>query len=506
MLLAKTNPEQDLLGHSRDACAVLEELLLTRLPIWKRRLQDIGYNVDYLEDMLRQMVALHDLGKAMEPWQRYIRGQGPPVNHSLFSMMLAESAWVGSKDVLQLAALLAMLSHHGQLHNDSYQDVKTTSLGKVECCREELNTVLEELGAFRPICSSYLIGKDCASRVGYIIHLVSSLKPAEKLKFKALYCFAHAILRLADNEASARLAGTSRILNQHQPAIDGFSKSLPATSPNDIQRQVFDAGKWVILRAGCGVGKTGAALAFAMEHLKAERADRIIFTLPTQFTSNSMYWDLPGKYNIPRNLRGLYHSEIEGVLKLEVDDEKSSDVSSQKYQNAFYNKPVTVSTVDHLLYSLLHCHKYADRAFGNIFTSVVIFDEVHYYDHFTLNKIGQCIELLRELSVPHMVMTATMPASILKRIQALSGNAYTVINQEEKDPARPYSIEKIHTSIVDANGGASEELIHLIGQHRGAKQMVVVNRVELAKRIAKSLKDLFPEANILCLSFPVFST
>ncbi len=498
MLLAKTHPEQDLLGHSRDACQVLVELQQPRLAMWKKRLQQLGFDVQDLEDVLYRMVACHDLGKAMEPWQRYIRGQGPRLSHSLFSMALAEQAWPGKKDIVKLAALLAILSHHGQLHNNSAQDPKIAALGKVKCCRVPLNAMLAELGDFEPVETEYLTGADCAKKVDSLRKVVFSLDPVTKTKFKALFCFFHAVLRLADNEASARIAGSRRILNDYRPVVTGFSQSLPAVSPNNVQRQVLNAGKWVILRAGCGVGKTGAALNFAAEQIKAGNADRIIFTLPTQFTTNSMYWDLPTKYNIPARLRGLYHSEIEMVLRQEVDEENSAYVAAQKYQNTFYNKPVTVSTVDHLLYSLLHCYKYADRAFGNIFTSVVIFDEVHYYDYFTLDKIGQCLELLRTLHVPHMVMTATMPQVILDKLQEQANNGYTVITQEEDVPAKSYTIEKAQAPIFSAEGNVSPELMRLISSHLGKKQMIVVNRVELAKELAKAIKQAFPASNVIC--------
>ncbi|HCX79694.1 MAG TPA: hypothetical protein DG577_09805 [Firmicutes bacterium] len=496
MLIAKTDPIQSLQEHSFAALEALAELAENLLPVWQRRQQDIGYSPPNLQDILTYLVACHDLGKAMEPWQRYIRGQGPHQNHSLFSMMLAKEVWPGRLDANITAALLAILSHHGQLHNESSQGSKTAAMGKIDFDQDKVTAALKQLGDYKPLAFSSLTGADCAKCVASLIHAVRSMEPDDKLKFKALYCFYHALLRLADNEASARHKGKGGMIYSCYPAVDGFSHSPPATAPNEIQRLVTGKDKWLILRAGCGVGKTGAALKFAMEHIKAGRADRVIFTLPTQFTTNSMYWDLEPKYSIPKELAGIYHSEIEGVLKLEADDDNF--IKSEKYQNTFYNKPVTVSTVDHLLYSLLHCYKYADRAFGNIFTSVVVFDEVHYYDHFTLNKIGQCLELMRDLQIPHMIMTATMPQAVLDRLQKQAKGGYAVITQEETVPAKPYTVIRAQNPMADEKGKVSKDLLALIRNHQGYKQMVVVNRVELAKDLARTIKKKFRNANVIC--------
>lgn len=432
----------------------------------------------------------------MEPWQRYIRGQGPHQNHSLFSMMLAKEVWPGQLDANITAALLAILSHHGQLHSNSSQDRRTAALGKISFDREKVNAALQELRNYKPLSFSSLTGAGSAQCVGSLIKAVVNMNPKDKLKFKALFCFYHALLRLADNEASARHKGAGSMIHACSSAVAGFSQSLPATVPNDIQRQVSGKHNWLILRAGCGVGKTGAALKFAMEHIEAGRADRVIFTLPTQFTTNSMYWDLEPKYRIPKELTGIYHSEIEGVLKLEDDDEDY--IKAEKYQNTFYNKPVTVSTVDHLLYSLLHCYKYADRAFGNIFTSVVVFDEVHYYDYYTLNKIGQCLELMRDLQIPHMIMTATMPQAVLNRLQKQARGGYAVVTQQELAQAKPYAVTRVDKPITDAKGEVSSRLLDHIRSYQGCKQMVVVNRVELAKDLARAIKKEFRDANVIC--------
>lgn len=496
MLLAKTKPEQSLIEHSRQTRLKMKDIARRSLPVWKHRLSQLGMDTDRLESVVDLMAACHDLGKGTGPWQRYLRGQGPQLTHTLFSMVMAKEVYKGKQDLIALAMLLAILSHHGQLHNGSFQDERTAGLGRMEIDWVAINDVLRQLD-LDEISSIDLTGANAQKIVAALQKSVARLAPAVKIGFKALYCLFHTQLRLADNEASANLCGYGGMIIDYANTVSGFSGSNVAMSPNDIQRQVAASTGNVILRAGCGVGKTGAALTFAINKVRQGRADRVIFTLPTQFTSNSMYWDMTAKYGIPPKHRGIYHSEVDSVLRLEQEGEKDTWRRQQKYQNTFYNKPVTVSTVDHLLYSLLHSYKYADRAFGNIFTSAVIFDEVHYYDHFTLNKIGECLELLRELDVPHMVMTATMPNAVLKRLQQQAGGTYEVVNQKEEVPARPYRVVKEDAPIA-TDGALSTRLLALVHRQLGSKQMIVVNRVELAQQLAKGLSEKYPGENIVC--------
>lgn len=493
MLIAKTEPTQSLQDHSQAARDVLLELAERLMPVWRRRLEDIGCFPDNLEENISSMAVCHDLGKAMDPWQRYIRGQGPWTTHSLFSSMLTSQALQGDPSLHRTVILLAILSHHGQLSNNSFQNSHIGALGKVGFNRDKVNALLQELGDFKPLTISSLTGVDCN---GFVVGLKRFVGQQKSDRFKALFCFYHALLRLADNEASARQKNSRSMIHSYQDAVEGFGTSRPATSPNAIQRQVSGNHSNVILRAACGVGKTGAALKFAMEHIQAGRADRVIFTLPTQFTSNSMYWDLETKYGIPKELTGLYHSEVEALLRKESEDEEYR--RDEKYQNTFYNKPVTISTVDHLLYSLLHCYKYADRAFGNIFTSVVIIDEVHYYDAFTLKKIGQCLELMRGLQIPHLIMTATMPRVVLDRLQKYAKGGYSVITQHEDADLKTFNIVRMEKPIIDQKGRVSKDLLAMVRQCKISKQMVVVNRVALAKNIAKTIKGKLKGVNVLC--------
>ena len=169
----------------------------------------------------------------------------------------------------------------------------------------------------------------------------------------------------------------------------------------------------LILEAPCGEGKTLAALLFSQFFFEKNLIDKIIFVLPTQVTSNNMYNEFKEEYHIPKEFVGIYHSEIMSLL-LDEDD-MDSNLNFVKYDNLIYAKQFNISTIDHLLLTLINGYKHAPRAFGNLITSTIVIDELHYYDQYTLSLIEKLCEILDILNVPHIIMSATMPTFIKNR-------------------------------------------------------------------------------------------
>ena len=100
----------------------------------------------------------------------------------------------------------------------------------------------------------------------------------------------------------------------------------------------------VILNAGCGEGKTAAALLFAQKLLQENRIDRIIFTLPTKFTANNLRRDLTDekKYAIPEALVGITHGDAAEFLRQlakEKSEDETENLMAQCFENSIYAKP-----------------------------------------------------------------------------------------------------------------------------------------------------------------------
>ncbi len=64
------------------------------------------------------------------------------------------------------------------------------------------------------------------------------------------------------------------------------------------------------IEAPCGEGKTLGALLVAKRLLSQNLINKVIFTLPTQVTTNNMVEEFEIEYKIPREWIGVYHSEV----------------------------------------------------------------------------------------------------------------------------------------------------------------------------------------------------
>ncbi|MFZ5942941.1 MAG: CRISPR-associated helicase Cas3' [Bacillota bacterium] len=456
--------------------------------------------------LVREVIICHDLGKGTYRWQEYIESKGKKgkITHTLFSFFLYGQIRQWPKgDIYFTAAALAILAHHQMLHTNAFSHESIDRLGIIKFYKEELESyTLKRLGTKVNIPEE-IKAYEAAEQVEKVKLLTKRIVEEENINFKRVYCVLLSLLTFVDNLASAGYI--QQFINPLETIWQGFKASDAAVKSNDLQREIIakvKAGNTnLLVQAGCGTGKTGAALLAGLEMVEGGVIDKVIFTLPTKFTSNSMYWDfITEKYSFPSDDVGIYHSEIQSLLAQDEGDEDESNIKFVKNLNCWYSKPLNISTIDHLLYSLLHCYRYADRAFGHLQTSLIIFDEIHYYDETLLAKIGQCLQILRQLAIPHIVMSATLPESMQKALNdeaEFDESSYQLI-QVFKNP--DYAASKIHlqTAPIILEGEVNEDFLEKIAEHLSLKQMVVVNQVERAKLITRKLKECFPDINLLC--------
>lgn len=548
-MVSKAKPYHDLLPHLMDTWEVLKYYWRRNESFLSSFCQRYGLEMKEVYSLLRLAVYLHDIGKTNREWQNYLAGEQKQtkISHPLLSFATGWclfEEWYGPKfyeDVLLRAMLTSILAHHHMLHQNSYQHIK--QMQPFHLPAEEVNAILQvfferEKNAFPPYSplspeQLFWTGPELADKVKQLRQLTEIYAESRRKGRleKVLHTFFLSVICLCDNVSSRigqkqyeqlgakmtkQVTVNEETLNQHAqdwiPNTDLRQISNQVfQNPNELQTAVRkNIQPYMVIRAGCGEGKTGAALTFARYWLENGQANRVIFTLPTRFAVNSMYLDLiaPSKYNFPQHMVGLYHSEAAKLLTSVADQhEASTDISSVDdllFRSHFYQPTITVSTIDHLLYSLIHAHKYADRAFGNILQSVIIFDEIHYYEHYTLQKIAECVRLLKLLRIPHLLMSATLPESFLAQLNnKRKKNSYIILTSEGRTSDQvavknPFRIRKASTPLYDPKTKLSLLAKKIIAQHLPYRQMIVVNQVERAKAIAKELIQHYPNHNIIC--------
>ena len=532
-ILGKSN--QTLLGHTRDCLTVCDELLIRREAFLQNFCERYSWDWEEVRRCVRFAVWFHDIGKASNQWQTYKKEKGKPIIHALPSFAIGAM----SLDVRKfekspkLAALFAILAHHTQmLHNGSFLEERYRR--SVDIPLLYLN---QHFAYFREIEPDFKIAQWQKQQLQFnpfckfLDKFKTEVRKDPDLQFKIFYSLILNILTASDNYASKNepkegsqdnphgrnlTRGQLLLINDKFPLYDNTPLKLlsflpEGTDQNDMQRQIVasDSDR-LILNAGCGEGKTAAALLFAQKLLQENKIDRIILTLPTKFTANNLYRDLvsPDGYDIPEELVGIIHGDSEQFLKQFSDDETQGEaeetnenVKAQVFENNFYAKPITISTVDHLLMSLYHGYKYADRAFFNIASSLVVFDEVHYYQGRTIKAIATAMRHLTRLKIPHLVMTATLPEVVREQFndpeKYCFQQAPAVINSTSA-PKTPFEIVKLHETPLDPENTISPELVDLVKENQSKRQIIFVNQVNRAKNVYLALKEQGISENLIC--------
>ena len=533
-------PNQTLSGHIRDCLTVCDEMFVRREPFLRNFCEQYDWDWEEVRCCIRFAVWFHDIGKASDQWQKYIREQGPSVTHALPSFAIGAMS-LGVREFERsprFAALFAILAHHLQmLHDGSFPEERNRRSVDMP-----VTYVTEHLAYFREFEPDFTLTDrqmpqkiDLGRTCNILDRIKTDVHGETDLQFKVLYSLILNMLTASDNYASANgpddgspdnpcgtnlTQDTLAQINNKFPLYNNAPlKVLPflpeGVMPNDMQREIVasDSDR-LILNAGCGEGKTAAALLFGRKWLRENRIERIILTLPTKFTANNLYRDLvsPEKYDIPEKLVGIIHGDSrEFLTQLSTEEEArgeteeaNANLIAQVFENNFYAKPVTISTVDHLLMSLYHGYKYADRAFFNVASSLVVFDEVHYYEGRTMEAIAEAMRRLTQLKIPHLVMTATIPTAVRQCFDELNhGQPYPfqrapALIPDTATPKAPFEITRLHETPLDEENIISSKLLNLVEQNQNKRQIIFVNQVNRAKNVYRVLREHGIRDNLIC--------
>ncbi|HLA64241.1 MAG TPA: CRISPR-associated helicase Cas3', partial [Rhodothermales bacterium] len=215
------------------------------------------------------------------------------------------------------------------------------------------------------------------------------------------------LLRLADGRAS-RAEGGGEL-----PELMPFQYACPYPPDQlrEVQRlAVAHADDPVtVLRAPTGSGKTDAALLWGQAQVAAGRADRLVIAMPTRFTSNAL------ALNVAESLAntGLYHSSAWHARYGGARGAARDSALEQHKLARYLATPATVCTVDHLLIALSGTREDHYTTGFFLANSAVVFDEVDFYDPFVQANLVVLLDALRQLKVPALLMSATVPSSNL---------------------------------------------------------------------------------------------
>lgn len=196
---------------------------------------------------------------------------------------------------------------------------------------------------------------------------------------------------------------------------------------------------FILLEAPMGEGKTEAGL-FLVAHLMKEIGKTGFYVaLPTAATSNNMFSRIKKLLENHEITRAkLMHAQawmIDGQaeFKGESDDENEAKAWLAPLRRAMLSQ-YAVGTVDQVMMSVMRI-KYGVLRLTGVASKVIIIDEIHAYDAYMLTIIERLLNWCAELSVPVIILSATLPIERRNRlVSAYSGtelksvtNAYPLI-------------------------------------------------------------------------------
>ncbi|KAF5050594.1 hypothetical protein DSECCO2_427880 [anaerobic digester metagenome] len=509
--IAKSNGTT-LKKHTEDALDISNYLISSNKAVLENwgKLNEI--DVSLLEENIHSALFFHDFGKGAIKWQEEALKNEPHLPpHAPYS------GYFLFQNEGDFCSRLACISHHSLLTEYSFDKVPYPGSFNEKYLMEFATKNNYKISLNVP-WANYFEGLKKFKISSQSPNFRNKWNNQIDTKFKAKYCLILSYLTTSDGIASKieeeNTLGldVTNILTKWFPSPSDIYKGISKIKGNkkltDIQNRVlnvmsqssniFDYSKPFRIEAPCGEGKTLAALLVAKELINQNIINKVIFTLPTQVTSNNMVQEFEDEYRIPRDWIGIYHSEVMSFLIENTDEEEESDfsISSQKFWNLIYSKPFNISTIDHLLLSLVNGFKYAPRAFGNILNSLIVIDELHYYDSHTIGMVECLCEVLRRLKIPHIIMSATIPSQIKHKFD----DSYQKIQSSGRDneckEKNPFTFE-YHNSEIDEDETVSDEFIKLLMESDGQNVGIIVNTVPKSKMIFSELKQRFPERQIL---------
>jgi CRISPR-associated endonuclease/helicase Cas3 len=512
-------PDQLYQEHLIAVYEAWQKIIEVKLPLIQRLAARYQFDVERFLQGSLLTVLLHDLGKLSAPFQQLMADirNGKALNHNDYrnyyrhELLSFPYILVGASELQKqrrfsewFLEALAVAGHHRPLDSDLTAFEREKSLPRPERYWDGIETALNNAKA---IYEGYHEGwvfpdgindaegllSDELTDLTYLRIMVSKAIPNWKRReslerTRCLYSLMKGILNYADWHGSAGVAVNYSVQQTPGDIHDALrqrcqAKGIAFAGFTSFQQQNAGQSGHVIAVAPTGSGKTEAALLWALNNSRQMGGAKIIYLLPTRATANSIWRRLTeifGTENV-----GLTHSSADLIFDDENDRESDGEGERRNFLfDQSFMRPVTVATVDQWLTTGFNLGRWTMKEL-NAANAVIVLDEVHAYDGWTLGLIVSAIRYFNQLGTRFLLMSATMARNLIalfqKELSAVSVTQDTALLEAKRSG---YFVRDCYLQ------EAQDEIRKAV--QSGRKVLVVVNTVEKCQDLAQAFQDLKP--------------
>jgi CRISPR-associated helicase Cas3/CRISPR-associated endonuclease Cas3-HD len=508
-VLAKKDPDIPLFQHIEDSLKLFKPIREYKSNLIKNFCAKYSFPEEQFWESAFLIVALHDIGKASVPFQKYICKEGKMESHPFLSFWFVQQAcsnytWIEGKrrEISRPIPVEALIvaNHHSPFRQGKFEDYKDNQESPL-LIQDTIERICQEI--IKPKFNEHPGGNlslsfEYPQTYGEIFNqyalanvLVRSASIQDRKRLRVLFSLLKSVLHYCDWYASENISSF-----EYFPTI----KETELKKAVGERARVKDVGWYpfqtkcknhiggAILQAPTGKGKTEAALLWAMNNGEGKK---IVYLMPTMTTTNKMHERL--KRILGEDI-GIVHGTSDYLLFSERDYQDTWEFRWHSlFSKAFIHK-CTVATVDQLLFILFNWGKW-DLRLSNAANSVLIFDEIHCYEPYTVALIVEITKLLQSLGAMPLFMSATFPTKLKEFLKAELG-----LDDIERDTSfdnlcrveiewQPYNEDK---EISAAAGQIAESY------QNGKKVLVICNTIRTAKEMYYRLLEFeIPSLDLL---------
>jgi CRISPR-associated endonuclease/helicase Cas3 len=514
-ILAKSDPPRTLIEHTDDCLVWFSRYISWNNALICKISEKYSIPLNLLYCRLFLTIALHDIGKATIKFQKKVRGLQYLSNesHALSSVpilfgLVKDSPLCLFDDIPYFPEILAVASHHSKLKKGLFDNFNRYNPQYIESSFFVyfFNVINNKAHALNLkewkdiVFSSKLLNAN-----PYYIFEDDVLLNIEEDGFKYeetdiirdLFLLFKSTLQYCDWLASSGNTKYKYSVSETTESITGKMKQNVSgfLKWSSFQEHASLCGdKNIFVQIPTGQGKTEASILWSVDNINNRK---ILFLLPTMVTTNKMWRRLLNFFD-GNDTVGLSHSAAQYILKKENEDIEPEQLRQHYLYNRTFFKPVTVATVDQLIYSFFNWGHWVLTNAASYNAKIVI-DEIHIYDAYTFGLLLGIIQSIKAYNSKFAIMSASLP-NILKEQLTKVLPDYELINDDKFNNEQRHIISVLDDQIECYSS-------NIINEYKLCRKVLVVcNTIKkardlygfISKKVNKGDVMLYHSQFILC--------